>query len=363
MPLLETIFFRFRVSRPKISDLVYQCLLDGLGRGVSQGLRQKYPYVLVLRFLPFERELLHRLFEDIIPVGLREEAKTPCSTDIRPILLFFRWSWASDVLRQILTEFDPTNSFGAPQGIQAGEWTQSGRFEMFKTFLRTRFHDFGHDSRHSRTEQLLNDNQEFVSRIAQIDWTAITVQPHQDDALLWRTLAILFRENVTTLRNWPGFRNVVRSLEESEIRAWDQSKDNIDDYSPSFEESGMSEGSDEIETIVDQVRDTDEAWDVWTLCRAMRQQTNGSTTESLIDEFVVSNAFLKHWKRVEISIDEENCFIGFLPRKKLELMAPVRPFPLRLTLFVICSSFSAEFHFKFVCRRPDGTGKYERNFG
>jgi hypothetical protein len=224
---------------------------------------------------------------------------------------------------------DPTNSFGAPQGIQAGQWTQSERFEIFQTFLRTRSHDFGHDSRYSRTEQLLNDNQEFVSRIAQIDWTAITVQPHPDDVLLWRTLAILFREYVTTLWNWPGFRNVVRSLEESKIRAWGQSKDN-DDYSSSFEESGMSEGSDEIGTIVDQVRDTDEAWDVWTLCRAMRQQTNGSTTESLIDEFVVSNAFLKHWKPVKISIDEENCFIGFLPQKRLELMAPVRTFPLRL---------------------------------
>jgi hypothetical protein len=199
---------RLRPASRRITGLVLKSLLAALQSAENPS--QNYHHVLTVRFMPFETKLLKDLFRHLLengyPEELMEEAKSFGRADYLAIHLFYRWSWANGVLRGILCEMNPE----VIQDEHDGNVEET--FEMFKTLLRTRDHEGIFDRRYHRTERFLSDNQDFINNLQNINIEEITIVPHRDDMVLWRLVAILFRENFDEMQNWKGFRAVAEIM-------------------------------------------------------------------------------------------------------------------------------------------------------
>jgi len=130
----------------------------------------------------------------------------PAGIDVIIVRLFYAWSWASAVQRQILADFEEHEL----QSEHGGN--KSHALEMFLTLLLTRYDELGLDRRSKRTEQLISDNSHLFAAPDNIDLALVTVEPHPDDLDTWRHLALLFREYYEDMSSWPCFKAIADSL-------------------------------------------------------------------------------------------------------------------------------------------------------
>ncbi|RSL88329.1 hypothetical protein CEP52_015260 [Fusarium oligoseptatum] len=199
-----TDFFLWRVSTPTVSRQVLKCLVSSLEAARDgEDIRDKFQHVLVLRLVPFERRLLTSILELVTP-DVRAAAMTPSvPLDVLATHMFFKWSWTSAVLRQIHVEFESD----VLQNMHGGK--QTAAFDMVKEMLRSRHTRVASDRRYYRTEQLVQDNQDFISQLGEINADHINVAPHAEDLVLWRMVALLLVRNLDLMREWKGFRTIV----------------------------------------------------------------------------------------------------------------------------------------------------------
>lgn len=200
-PESDSLFFK--TGTHNISNIAYRCLLYSLHALQNQrSLSITHGQILVLRFLDFERSLLTALFKDALPETLQQVAQRPGPHDQIWCRLFYRWSWSSCVLRQILAELNSNTMELAHEGDQTRAW------ETCLKFLRTRNTRVDSDRRYYRTEQLIRDNEAFILKIGTLDQWQIAVEPHSEDLVLWRMLGLLYAKNFGIMKHWSGFQAI-----------------------------------------------------------------------------------------------------------------------------------------------------------
>ena len=147
--------------------------------------------------------------------------------------LFYKWSWADGVLRQILGELRRVPDDELPDGDRlvaniAKDWC-------------TRCDEvLPGDRRQRRVDELVNDevNREFFATLrtdpmAMLeDLSLISVAPHPDDLRTWRLLAYIVTERVQTMCRWPG----VHSAAETANKQQETDEQFPGDYYPFYEE-------------------------------------------------------------------------------------------------------------------------------
>lgn len=347
-----------------VSALVCKCLFNSL-RAVrdQRSPSDVYRQILVVSFLPFERKLLADLTADALPEKLRDDAKSPGPIDLVWYRLFYRWSWASAVLRQILAELDPNALEMEHEGDQKRAW------EMCLKILRTKNTRIISDRRYYRTEQFIRDNRAFLLHIGRLDRTEIAVQPPEEDLYLWRMLGYLFVENSHVMKYWPGFQSLSQGFSRSSFAtkvageclhvtyedldgqpvehfkevvfkervgnntrqesyylphfAISQSWTFLDEKDVASEastsENTAAGGTSGSEVAINVIIDANDVWDVWSFVRLFRlhlRSVSPVTTAFSWEEFTASTAFSEHWEaKMFRRFDESRNEVGYFPKK------------------------------------------------
>lgn len=278
-------------------------------------------------------------------------------------ILFFRWSYADNVLRFALTELDP-------------EWVtecHGGDFnaalDVFQSMSRTRVRGRNdlYDRRYYRTEQLMRDNPEPGERDG-VKIEEITVLPHEEDLEIWKDLGRFVLSDVEMVRGLPGFRREVLEL----LRLAEDQKvlrecvERMIEETPEFPPAGFfkatggglddsentdgeGEGDDEVAVDVEaekakaeqdkertkdwakitatKIMEAEDLWDVWSLCRMLTVSKQNELHKAEIDEFITSEEFAKWWK-TENSDDES--VRAIVAKQQLSDTSSKRPVSLQL---------------------------------
>jgi hypothetical protein len=355
----------------KCTTLVLKCLIRTLeSLKAPEGKTEDIEFII--RLLPFERTLLLELVNEFIQPESAHEAREPGSLDSLGRLLFFRWSWAHDVLRQLLTDLNPVNVQTDHKGNQAEA------FDMVTTLIRRASNAEPIDKRFKRTQQVVLDNQPFIERLGHIDVEKIKIVPHPEDEEIWRLIALMFRDYFDDVSNWIGFKAVADFIEDGrrQLSGQDESptsesgmdlsseadldlsggsdfemteeSDVLNDQSrllpigEDLEKAGSAEtaqpgpdpleregGQAELEALrseaialdVDGLLDLANVWDIWKFGRMFRllKRRPGNSTE--LQKFYASPKFKETWKEVQVAEtdDEESDILrGFFPRTPYE---------------------------------------------
>ncbi|KAM5360081.1 hypothetical protein ACJZ2D_013992 [Fusarium nematophilum] len=352
-----TDFFLWRVSNPTVSEQVLKSLVSAL-EAVRDGedTRAKQPHALVLQLLPFEKKLLASMLEHLSQDDREAATASSVPLDLLATHTFHKWSRASAVLRQVHVEFESD----ALQEMHGGK--QTAAFEMVKEMLRSRHTRVASDRRYYRTEQLVEDSQDFVSRLGYIDPDQINIAPHQQDLPLWRMIALLFVRNLEVMRAWEGFRTIVglfsrsKSQQQGAQERFEVSAERDDllnpllatAFAPALDAEIRQQGAilradpvlvledPDPENIrlftmakqkfaVDLMTETIDVWDVWVLERLVRLHLN--ETELRVpgfptQDFVGSTAVSAHWEEANLQLQREGREATVLfPKKKFDLEA------------------------------------------
>ncbi|RSL68853.1 hypothetical protein CEP53_002392 [Fusarium sp. AF-6] len=353
-----TDFFLWRVSTPTASRQVLKCLVSAL-EAVRDGedIRDRFRHVLVLRLVPFERHLLTSILE-LVPPDVRAAAMTPSvQLDVLATHIFFKWSWASAVLRQIHVEFESDvlqNMHGRKQTVA---------FDMVKEMLRSRHTRVASDRRYYRTEQLVQDNQDFISQLGEIDVNHINVAPHAEDLVLWRMVALLLVRNLDLMREWKGFRTIVglysrsKSLQQGLGSQYELATESEDLLNPLlattfaetlYQELGVHQAvfdsdpsvfpevdgdpqlgelvrSAKSTLAVDLMTETVDVWDVWIFERLFHLHLCGTQNPSSsfpTEDFLGFESVSTHWESVHVELKREGKEATVLfPKKKFDMEA------------------------------------------
>lgn len=131
-------------------------------------------YQVTVRFQPYEAKLLQPLINEHASQGAIESIGLQ-KIDVMVILLLYRWSWAFDVLRQLLSDLDPleVDKFHHGSKLEA--------FGMAKNLLRKKANDQYDDRRFERTRQLVSDNKDFPEFLHSLDIAKMDLFPHPQD--------------------------------------------------------------------------------------------------------------------------------------------------------------------------------------
>lgn len=339
---------RERNSWPRVTKLRHKCLIRQLDRLVSEADDQKTLRIHV-RFEPFERVLLQRTLDYPLVAGQQDDCDSPAArdsisdidADVAGTILFFRWSWADNVLRQALTELDRA------WVAEAHDGSLPSAIEVYRKQLRTRMwrrNDL-YDRRFYRTERLLLDNPHLVEA-AEIDAGELTITPHHEDLALWRKLGAYVLEHADRVRTFSGFaeetirllglyrcgspsqksflsavrERVVEAFEETlefppqdlyegirdemdKARSTDSDYEveNVDDEGdtaglPSLTESGREVVQNWAKVTAKNILDAEHLWDVWSWCRAAQVSTWNRQFALAGDSFIASEDFTRYWK-------------------------------------------------------------------
>jgi hypothetical protein len=356
---------RERCSWPRITKLRHKALLSQLNRIASPTLQDQHTVRLEVRLQPFERTLL---VQTLAQLGTNHtfhsseiRARKPISnTDASSaaIVLFFRWSWADNVLRQALTELDP-------------EWVEEcydGNFkfalEVFRSQLRTRVrsrNDF-YDRRYYRVEQLMRDNGHLGDR-AGIVLEEVTVVPSNEDWELWKSLGRFVLANVGDVQMWPGFRRELREcmrmVEGDDFGgAMRAHVARLAEATPDFPPAGLFKGiSDEFdkpydaedespsggevtterspEQDLERTKDyakitvkniiaAEDLWDIWSFCRMLMVSVHNLQHRGGLEQFLGTPEFMRYWQRT-VSEDDDADIWDILPMDPVSELLSQRP--------------------------------------
>lgn len=344
---------RERCSWPRITKLRHKALLSQLSRIGSPTLEDQYTVHLEVRLQPFERTLLEQtlaqLETDHTLPSSELRSKTPISdldASSIAIVLFFRWSWADNVLRQALTELDP-------------EWVDEchdGNFksalEVFRSQLRTRVRSRNdlYDRRYYRVEQLMRDNENLGDRTSVV-LEKVTVVPWNEDWGLWKSLGRFVLANVRDFGTWPGFRTELREcmrMVEGEdfgraMRAYvARLVEATLDFPPrglfkgiSDELGEPSDAEDEIPSVVEVTTErspeqdlertkdyakiavkniiaAEDLWDVWSFCRMLIASAHNLQYQGELEQFLGTPEFVRCWQ-ILVSEDDDDEVRDILP--------------------------------------------------
>ncbi|KAF2258979.1 kinase-like protein [Lojkania enalia] len=351
---------RERCSWPRITRLRHICLhtaLSTLPSSTSTLLSSSFTLPLRVRLQPFERTLLSNTFAQLRaeskPIGTTSDSLAERAAAI----IFFRWSWADNVLRLALTELDP-------------EWVtecHGGDFhaalDVFRSTLRTRIRGRNdlYDRRYYRTEQLMRDNPRLGERNG-IRVEEITVVPHEEDIGIWKELGRLVISDIERLKGLPGFKtevlellklgdhNVVRDCVERMIEEtpefpptglFEGIGDGIDD---SGNVGGKDEGNDEIAVDAEaedakerrdkertedwakitatKIMEAEDLWDVWSFCRMLVVSKKNEPHSLEIDQLIASEEVTEYWK---LEVPDDKCGREIIAKQPLSDMLSHRP--------------------------------------
>ncbi|RSL92279.1 hypothetical protein CDV31_015235 [Fusarium ambrosium] len=353
-----TDFFLWRVSTPAASRQVLKSLVSALEAARDgEDIRDRFRHVLVLRFVPFERHLLTSILE-LVPADVRAATITSSvPLDVLATHIFFKWSWASAVLRQIHVEFESD----VLENMHGGK--QTAAFDMVKEMLRSRHTRVASDRRYYRTEQLVQDNQDFISQLGEIDADHISVAPHADDLVLWRMVALLLARNLDLMREWKGFRAIVglysrsKSLQQGLGSQYELATESDDLLNPLlattfaetlYQELGVHQavfisdpsvfpevdGNPQLGELVrsakstlavDLMTETVDVWDVWIFERLFRLHLSGTQHPPLnfpTEDFLGCQSVSTHWESVHVELKREGKEATVLfPKKKFDMEA------------------------------------------
>ncbi|RSL66752.1 hypothetical protein CEP54_003552 [Fusarium duplospermum] len=353
-----TDFFLWRVSTPTASRQVLKCLLSALEAARDgEDIRDKFRHVLVLRLVPFERHLLTSILE-LVPPDVRAAAMTSSvPLDLLATHIFFKWSWASAVLRQIHVEFEPD----VLQNMHGGKQTVA--FDMVKEMLRSRHTRVASDRRYYRMEQLVQDNQDFISHLGEIDADLINVAPHEEDLVLWRMVALLLVHNLDLMREWTGFRTIAglysrsKSLQQGLGSQYELATESDDLLNPLlattfaaalYQELGVHQAvfqsdptafpevdgdpglgelvrSAKSKLAIDLMTETIDVWDIWIFERLFRLHLSGtqhSPSSFPTQDYLSCPSVSAHWEAVQVELKREGTEATVLfPKKKFDMEA------------------------------------------
>lgn len=341
----------------RVTRALIQALINlNEGRKLSEGHTP-----IILSFLPWERELIHRVASSCLSPEETQNAHTN-RVSFAPIILFlfFQWSWTSDVFRQLLTDLDPDEVTRQPNGNARQGW------EMCLSMLRNAKNADFADRRYHRTKAFAADNADFVEQKlsrndAIIDVDKISPLPAEQDESAWLLLAALVVKYCEEAVHWPGFSVIEEyqllgkaqkeSLSKTVVD--DQARDHVEtgDDRPSLRQhlatseegsaeqddlssdassgnlpvegalagaEGQSrdavsvEGSSDREKIlklnlkasVDGLLKLEKIWDVWKVCRMFwLLQHRPANTENM-KAILKSSTFQNAWKQV--IVEDEN---------------------------------------------------------
>ncbi|KAF2476013.1 kinase-like protein [Lindgomyces ingoldianus] len=327
---------RERCSWPRITRLRHICLLNALSyfpsSSNSNPLSSPYTLPLRVRLQPFERTLLLNTLSQLQSESRPQSTISDILAEHAAVVLFFRWSWADNVLRLALTELDP-------------EWVtecHDGDFnaalDVFRSTLRTRVRGRNelYDRRYYRTEQLMRDNLELSERNG-VKVDKVTVMPHEEDLGIWKELGRFVLCDVEGVRGLPGFRRealeLLRLVEDQ--KALRECVERMIEETPEFPPRGLfegmgddlddsentdreGEGDDEVPVDAEaekakeeqdkertkdlakitttKIMEAEELWDVWSLCRMLVVSKQNALHKAEIDRLITSEEFAKWWK-------------------------------------------------------------------
>ena len=342
------------------------------GRQLSEGHTP-----IILRFLPWERELIHRVAQKCLSPEETRNAHTN-RTSFAPIMvfLFFQWSWTSDVFRQLLTDLDPDEVSRQRNGNARRGW------EMCLSMLRNAKNGEFADRRYHRTKAFAADNADFVEKElsrndAIIDVDKMSPLPAEQDESAWVLLTALVVKYYEEAANWPGF-SVIEDYELlgkaqkeslSKTVVDDQERDHVEmtgDDHPSLrhhlatseednaEQDDLSsdassgifpvegalagaegqsrdavsvEGSSDRETIfklnlkasVDGLLELEKTWDVWKVCRMFWLLEHRPANTENMKVILESSTFQNAWKQVVVEGENgDETFGAIFPRQPFE---------------------------------------------
>lgn len=181
---------RERNTWPRITKIRHKCLAEQLDRLDSKPeVNDNETLRIQVRLQSFERILLqdtidylsapeHQNPDELLSAS---DAISDLDADVAGTILFFRWPWADNVLRQALTELDPS------WVAETHDGNLQSAIEVFKKQLRTKVRKRSdlYDRRFYRTEQLIIDNPQLAEADG-VDIDKLTVVPHPGDLKLWR---------------------------------------------------------------------------------------------------------------------------------------------------------------------------------
>jgi hypothetical protein len=342
----------------QISGLVFKTQLNSM-IAISKGQLPSdfYTQSLILRFLPFERKLLLELFQNALPAETRKDAESPGPIDNVWCRIFYRWSWASAVLRQILAELDPQQLEVEHEGDQGRAW------ETCLKGLRTINTRVLSDRRYYRTQQLVRDNEAFTAKIGTLNQIQIAVQPAEADQPLWRMLAFVFVENIEAMRDWNGFGCLSKSFEtsgfamkpkdarlpviEDDVVPTERIKELVISDIVNGQEvkvaipmlssaltrrwTPQDKGKDQehisspanidptTEAATNVLVDVNDVWDVWSFGRLYSLQCKGvekDRSDFHWNELLESKCFSDHWEEKSFTrSDEKQDILGYFPKR------------------------------------------------
>jgi hypothetical protein len=317
----------FRLRTLKCTKLVLECQLRSLQQFKEpnqEQMRQK----IIVRFMPFERKLINDLAHACLEPGVLQQAAHPATNDLDFVarVLFFRWSWASDVYRQILTDLNPFDVAEDHNGSQAEA------FEMAMTMVRNTIDTSSDDQRFSRTKQFITDNQQFIDALEHVDREMIDAVPREDDELVWRLLAVMFQEDYKTIGYWPGFSGVVDQPKSNELESEAIGQDALLDHAGAEDHVGQLPDladavpeaptedplEEDAQNQVDQLMDVTNIWNVWEFCRMYRLAKQRPQNSDSISPMLSSDVFQKSWKLINIAGESDDSWQGIFPREKYE---------------------------------------------
>ena len=331
---------------------------------------------IIVSFLQWERDLIHRVARSCLSPEETQNAHANRSS-FMPItlFLFFRWSWTSDVFRQLLTDLDPDEVARRRNGNARQGW------EMCLSMISNAKNADFFDRRYHRTKAFAADNADFVAKNlsrddAMVDIDKISPLPAEQDESAWLLLAALVVKYYKEAVHWPGFsvieeyqllgkaqkENVSKKVED------DQAKDHVEtgDNQPSLRDhlatgeegnaeeedlfsdatSGVSpvegdlagaegqrtdevnvEGSSDREKIlklklqvsIDGLLELEKIWDVWKVCRMFwllkHRPANTENTKAILESRTFQNA----WKQVVVEGEnEDETLSAFFTRQPFE---------------------------------------------
>ncbi|RYP58405.1 hypothetical protein DL769_008969 [Monosporascus sp. CRB-8-3] len=316
-----TISLRKRCSTSTIQEQYYLCLANNLE--CFPGPDPEHPHRLFLRFESFEKALLEQALQGVDTTEYESRAQ---ALNEVACLVFFRWSWASDVLRQILVELEPR--YLEDPLVHKGSRQEA--FQSFQCFLTQRYNDVNFaDVRKTRVGSLVKDNAEFISCLEQPSCTpnTITVAPHQEDLSVWRRIACLFLERQDTIAQSPGFSGILKLAEKpgygteepNSLNYWDLHGVEFDD--PPDYEDDLNQHRKPVDAIryyfrghIRRLFDAADTWDVWTFCRLVRLEKKNARFSEEFARFESSRSFLAHWQLIKYS-DDAQTRVTYLPRR------------------------------------------------
>ncbi|KAF4966324.1 hypothetical protein FSARC_5996 [Fusarium sarcochroum] len=256
---------------------------------------------------------------EILPSDIREtvrgdDAKPSRSIDLLATHVFFKWSWASAVPRQLHAEFDVVETMHGGNPFAA--------FEMVKEMLRSRQTHVTPDKHDYRMEQFLEDN--YHQGVEDALWITL-----EKGDFLDATLATAF---ATTLqRELEARRAMLRPP--TLIRGSDDDGDIDMDEEEEMEEGMGKEkkghGLLESRLVVDLKEETDDTRDVWIFERLFRLHEGNTHRQNAAlnfpaQEFFKSPPVSGHWERhkrhLDFNLHKEGTFtILLVPKQTFDM--------------------------------------------